>query len=158
MGSINLWNEMLESFLDDLTKTFPEQQTLATYRKSLPLLIATNPRMIFDKFMSDVTPYSEYIQNKNEELFKECKIEFLTEINIENMWDESSQNNKDAIWNYLSTLLMLGQTLAMIPAETMTLIEKMAGEMAQNMPADGLPLNPAMLTNMLGGMMNNNKM
>ena len=154
MGSIALWNEMLESFLDDLSKSFPEEKAIKDYKKSIPVLVVAQPRYILDIFVREVTPFSDKIALKDDTMFTDCPITLLKDINMGGLWGKASDHSKEAIWSYLNTLLVLAKTLSVLPPEAMNMIEKMAMEMQDKMPAGGLDLDPAMLSNMLTGLSN----
>lgn len=154
MGSIALWNEMLESFLDDLSKSFPEEKAIKDYKNSIPVLVVAQPRYILDLFVKEVTPYSGKIASKDDSMFTDCPVTLLKNINMNGLWGKASENSKEAIWSYLNTLLVLAKTLSVLPPDAMNMIEKMAMDMQNQMPAGGLDLDPTMLTNMLAGFAN----
>jgi len=81
----------------------------------------------------------------------------MKDVNLENHWASCSQNTKDAIWQYVQTLYMLGTTISSIPEDTLSMIEQVAKQCADKMTDDGSELdeNALMKTmqGMLGGMM-----
>jgi hypothetical protein len=83
-------------------------------------------------------------------------VEFLKEINIKKHWTaDLSENTKDAIWQYLQTLYILGTTITMIPPEALDMIENVATDCATNIQNGG-QLDPSALTGLfssLGGML-----
>ena len=48
-----------------------------------------------------------------------------------------SQGTKDAIWQYLQTLNVLGMTITSIPAEALSTIENVAAQCAGGMGGEG---------------------
>ena len=59
-------------------------------------------------------------------------------MNIKKHWTpELSSNTKDAIWQYLQTLYMLGTTITAFPADTLNMIESVANNMAQQISEGG---------------------
>ena len=155
MGTIEMWNEMLQTFLDDLGQSFPENTVIPKYRKTLPMILYTNKRIVLDKFIEEVTPIKEKITTRDPSIFKECKNTFLEELKMSELWELASEKSKDAIWSYLNTLLVLGSTISIIPPEAMKTIELLASDMAKNMSSsDGNllgALDPNMLAGLLGG-------
>ena len=60
-------------------------------------------------------------------------MDFLKDVNIQSHWDTCSENTKNAIWQYVQTLYMLGTTIKSIPAETLSVIENVAKECADKL-------------------------
>jgi hypothetical protein len=110
--------------------------------------------------MKGITPYADKISNKDESfLLNEVgNIEYLKDLNLKDNWNDSlSSNTKDAIWQYLQTLYMLGTTITAIPAETLSMIEGIAKDCADKMENEGGELDEAALmktmNSMFGGML-----
>lgn len=155
MTSINAFNDMLGQFLVELHKTFPEEKDIKKMMTSFEVLRTTNPRLVVDGFMKGVTPYADKISSKDETfLLNEIqKIDFLKELNIANYWNRMSQNTKNATWQYLQTLYMLGTTITSIPVETLSLIESIAKDCAEKMETEGGEIDQAALMKMMGSML-----
>jgi len=85
----------------------------------------------------------------------------MKDINLKDHWDTCSENTKNAIWQYVQTLYMLGTTITSIPEETLSMIETVAKQCADNMENNGQELdeNALMKTmqGMLGGMLGGGK-
>jgi|TARA_B110000259_G_scaffold2443_1_gene2902 hypothetical protein len=105
--------------------------------------------------MKSVSPYAETISSKDEIfiLVHSSDIEFLSELNIVNLWKRMGEGTKDAIWQYLQTLYILGTTIQSVPEDTLTAIEAMAKECAAKMQSgeDG-EINQDALMKMMGSM------
>src|SRR6056300_715054 len=159
MTSVTAFNEMMGQFIDELQQTFPEEKGLKKCRSAFDLMKSTNPRLVVDGFMSNVMPYADKISSKDETFFiNESKnLDFMKGVNLEKHWASASENTKNAIWQYIQTLYMLGTTIKTIPADTLNMIEKVAKQCADKMGEDGSELdeNALMKTmqGMLGGMM-----
>lgn len=105
--------------------------------------------------MKSVSPYAETISSKDEIfiLVHSSDIEFLSELNIVNLWKRMGEGTKDAIWQYLQTLYILGTTIQSVPEDTLTAIEAMAKECAAKMQSgDGGEINQDALMKMMGSM------
>jgi hypothetical protein len=142
-------------FLVELHKTFPEEKSIKKMLTSFDLVKSTNPRLLVDSFMKSVSPYAETISSKDEIfiLVHSSDIEFLSELNIVNLWKRMGEGTKDAIWQYLQTLYILGTTIQSVPEDTLTAIEAMAKECAAKMQSgeDG-EINQDALMKMMGSM------
>jgi len=118
-------------------------------------LRTTSPRLVVDGFMKGVSPYADRISAKDETfLLNEIDtIDFLKELNIKSYWTRMSTGTKDATWQYLQTLYMLGTTITSIPADTLNLIEGIAKDCAEKMETEGGELDQAALMKMMGSML-----
>jgi hypothetical protein len=126
------------------------------------LMRQANPRLVVEGFMTGVSPYADKISARDDTFFLEesKKLDFLKGINIETHWSSISDSTKDAIWQYISTLYMLGTTISSIPEDTLNMIEKVAKQCADQIETDGGGLEDldqgkllSTMQNMLGGMM-----
>lgn len=107
----------LTAFMDDLCETYPEETDISTASQKLKLLKQVNPRLIHSVFMSSV--YSEYsrpILDEDEDyILERIKAE---ENNMalwvfDKHWATMSETNKQAVWRYVKTLVLLA---ARVPA------------------------------------------
>jgi hypothetical protein len=154
MASVTAFNDMMGQFLVELHKTFPEEKSIKKMLTSFDLIKTTSPRLLVDSFMKSVSPYAESISSKDEIfiLVHSSDIEFLAELNIVNLWKRMGQGTKDAIWQYLQTLYILGTTIQSVPEDTLTAIEAMAKDVADKMAAGGDDINQDALMKMMGSM------
>ena len=159
MTSISAWNDMMESFLNELSIAFPEEKAIKKYQTSFDLLRKSNPRKCVDGYMQEAGKFQQEIMGKDENFIKNFNSSFIKELNIGTYWtDELSQNTKDAIWQYLQTLYVLGTTITMIPQETLNSIETIASDCANKMQNEGGSFDPSALNGLfssLGGMIGN---
>ena len=135
MTSVTAFNDMMGQFLMELHKTFPEEKGLKKYIAAFELMRSTNGKIIVDGFMENVTPHVDKINSKDESFFLDHaeNIEFLKDINLKGCWPKASPGTKDAIWQYLQTLYMLGTTITAIPADTLSMIETVAKQCADKL-------------------------
>jgi hypothetical protein len=155
MASVTAFNDMMGQFLVELHKTFPEEKGVKKMMTSFDVLRSSNPRLVVDGFMKGVSPYADKISSKDESfLLKEIDtIEFLKDLSIKSYWERMSANTRSATWQYLQTLYMLGTTITSIPDETLSMIEKIAKECADNMQGGDGELNQDALMKMMGSML-----
>ena len=160
MASVSAFTDMMSQFLVELHKVFPQEKGIKKFMAQLELAKTANPRLVVDGFMKGITPYADKISNKDESfLLNEVgNIEFLKDLNLKDNWNDSlSSNTKDAIWQYLQTLYMLGTTITAILAETLSMIEGIAKDCADKMENEGGELDEAALmktmNSMFGGML-----
>ena len=164
MASVSAFNDMMGQFLVELHETFPEEKGVKKFMNGFELLRRSNPRKCVDSFMKGIGPFVEKISNKDESFFLEesDNIDFLKDLHIKKYWNspDVSQNTKDAIWQYLQTLYMLGTTITSIPAETLSMIETIAKDCADKMTDQGTgqideKALMGTMNNLLGNLMKN---
>jgi len=146
---------MMGQFLVELHKTFPEEKGIKKMLTSFDLLKTTNPRLVVDGFMSGMTPYAEQLSSRDEKFFMEetKNVDFLKDLDFATLWGIMSVNTKEATWQYLQTLYMLGTTILSIPAETLTMIESLAKDCADKLENGDQEIDQDALMKMIGGMM-----
>lgn len=154
MASISAFNDMLAQFLSELSQTFPEEKAVKKYESSFDLLRKSNPRKIVENFMMTASPLQERIMSRDDSMLADGSLKMLGEMNIGAHWNECSDNTKNAIWQYLQTLMMLGTTITALPAETLAAIEgvaeKTAGQIASGEQSEGDLMK--MFGGLLGGL------
>ena len=155
MASVTAFNDMMSQFLVELHKTFPEEKGIKKMLTSFDLLKSTNPRMVVDGFMTGVSPYASQISARDDKfLLEECgKIDFLKDLDLASYWQRMSANTREATWQYLQTLYMLGTTITALPPEQMAQIEALAQGVAAKMQDEGGELNEDALMKMMGSML-----
>jgi hypothetical protein len=152
--SVGAFNDMMGQFLVELSKAIPGEGGIKKFLTSFEMLRATNPRAVVDAFMKGISPYSEFISNRDETLLeKMATMDYLKDLQIQSHWSSLSANTKNAIWQYLQTLFMLGTTISAIPQETLGAIEALAKECADKMQTDeGGSINQDALMKMIGNL------
>jgi hypothetical protein len=152
MTSVTAFNEMMDQFMVELKQTFPEEKALGKYYTGFDMLRKSNPRKCVVTFMDEITPYASAVMNKDESLFDNENLPaVLEEMHIKNHWTpELSQNTKDAIWQYLQTLYMLGTTIVSIPSDTLNMIESVAKQCAESIQGNGGLDEKALMSSMSG--------
>jgi|TARA_B110000285_G_scaffold223672_1_gene279495 biotin operon repressor len=159
MTSVTAFNDMMGQFLAELHMSFPEEKSIKKYMTAFELLRSANGRLVVDGFMAAIAPHMDKISAKDENFFIENAetIDFLKDINLKNIWPIASDNTREAIWQYIQTLYMLGTTITSIPPETLSMIESVAKQCADKLQEEGGDIDESQLMKsmqgLLGGMM-----
>ena len=133
MTSVGTFNDMLQQFLLELETTFPEEKAFKKYHTSFDIMRAANPRKCVDAYMKTASKYSNQIMQKDDSFFSE-----FSELPISSYWnDDLSDTTKNAIWQYLQTLNILGMTITTIPAEMLSMVEGVAAKCAEGIQGGG---------------------
>ena len=167
MTSVSAWCEMMESFLGELEKTLPNEPGIKKYKVSYELVRKANPRKCVESYMAACSQFNNEIMQKDEKFFVEHgeNIGFLKDLNIKKHWEDPdlTQGTRDAIWQYIQTLYILGTTITSFPPEALGMIENVAQQCASNMGEGGNMDPNQMMGNMstlfssLGGMLQDKK-
>ena len=155
MASIQAFNELMDQFIQELRSTFPEETAIKKWYNTIDLMKGANSKGMMELFMSNVTPYSQQLMAKDDSFFicDTSNIKFVNDLNLKNLWTpELSENTKNAIWQYLQTLFMMGTTIQAVPPEMMETIENMAEQCADKLQGQDPSQLGSSLMGMLGSM------
>ena len=153
----NAFNDMMQQFLDELVLTFPDEKKLAKFQNTFMIIRKATPKKPLKEFMESVGPHANHLMQKNEEFFKThaAEIPFLEDLDIPRLWsDDLSENTKNAIWQYLQTLYILGTTLTALPQETLNMIESVAQQCASQLQENATTSDGSIDQEALMGTMN----
>lgn len=155
MTTLQAFNTLLRNFLHELTQTFPEDSTLAVSLDGLDTLAKMNARKPLEVFMEAIGAHAQLLLTKDPALFH-TPLTLPGSLDLKTYWDspDLSQASRDAIWQYLQQLYLLGSTVSALPPDMLTAIESMAQECASKIEAGEADLGS--VTNMLlsGGLGN----
>ena len=132
MTTVQAFNEMMGQFLDELVATFPEEEAFKAAQA------APRTRATFDDFMTKIGPHASQLMAKSPDFFSDQN-EFVKGLNLHAVWGspDATSATKDAIWQYIQTMYILGNTISMFPPETLSMIEAAAENCAKNMKTNG---------------------
>lgn len=146
MSTVQAFNTMLKSFLEELADVFPEETQIKLFLEGFDALTALNARAPMDMFIDALTPHAQLAMAKDPSLF--TKIQFPGGIDFNRLWaSDISDNTRDAIWQYINLLFLLGTTVRSMPAEMLQGIESMAQSCADQIQNGQFDLSA------LGGML-----
>jgi hypothetical protein len=132
------FNTLALEFVKELSEVFPENATLVECVKNFDTIVSEDPKKTMDFLVSIVGDKADAINSKDESLFDAITIPGME---IKEMWNSTSENTKEAIWQYLSTLHMLASTLGNTSGELMSGIETMAMEFANKMATGNMDVS-----------------
>lgn len=139
------FNTLALEFVKELAEVFPENTILAECVKNFVTIVSEDPKKPMDFLMKVAGDKTEAINSKDETVFDDITIPGMA---IKEMWNSTSENTKEAIWQYLSTLHMLASTLGNTSGELMSGIEDMAMEFANKMTTGNMDV-PTMLNEVM---------
>lgn len=136
--TLSSFNELMQQFLDELEVAFPDDPKLKKHQSNFSILKRANARKPLTAFMEQVGPHAQKIMAKDETYFLESTDSFITDLDIKTKWDTSSENTKNAIWQYLQTLYIIGTTINSLPAEALSMIEEVAKKCSGSLNPDDM--------------------
>jgi len=136
-SSIAAWNEYLKTFVNDLCETFPECPELFVLVSAIDAKIDDDEYSAMDTFLQEIEPHQEALTNMDERFFLTSDIDFLKKLGAQKFWTpDLEQETKDAIWNYLQTLLVMGKTIKSVPPAMLRMLEDYATKLTSQMGDD----------------------
>lgn len=139
------FNALALEFVKELSEVFPENTVLAECVKNFDTIVSEDPKKPMDFLMKVAGDKTEAINSKDDAIFDTIAIPGMA---IKEMWNLTSENTKEAIWQYLSTLHMLASTLGNTSGELMSGIGDMAMEFANKMATGNMDV-PTMLNEVM---------
>lgn len=147
MATLSAFNDMMEQFLEELVQTFPNEPSMKKFQMSFEVLRKANARACMENYMDAIRPYASYVMAKDETFFLE-HADTIKDLNLKTIWTpDLTEPTKEAIWKYLQTLYIIGNTVSALPQDTLDMIEQIAKKCAQDMSDGKLDA-----TNLLAGM------
>lgn len=154
MTTLQAFNEMMGQFLDELHEVFPDEAAVTAAQA------APRGRDTFEAFMKSTRDWSSKMMQKDDSFFC-AENEFVKNLNLHEIWKSEgcTPNTKNAIWQYLHSMYMIGTTMSMFPPETLAMIEAAAENATKNMKNSSGQIDETalmsgmnnMLSQMLGG-------
>lgn len=147
MSTVQAFNTMLKTFLEELAAVFPEEAQVAAFLQTFDTLVALDPRRALDTFTGAIAPHAQLAMARDPALFEHLS---PGGINFKRMWDSDiSDATRDAIWQHLNLLLLLGTTVQAMPPDMLQSIETVAKNCAEQVESGDLDFSK--LGSMLAG-------
>lgn len=140
MSAIQAFNAMMRSFLDELELAFPAEKSIAGVNSAFQIACKTNARLPLNTYMTSVTPHIAKITERDPSFLTEAgfaDVPYLKDINIQRHWDTAPDATKEAIWQYLQTLYIIGFGICEMPEDVLRQAETKAQEFADKVRASG---------------------
>ena len=153
MSTLEAFNTLMRNFINELNDTFPEFEELKVFAAGYDALVALTPRTPLETFMETMSPHANLIMNRDPALFEHDDLSLGGAVNLKAMWhsDDLSQGTRDAIWQYMTTLYVLGSTIQSMPPEILGTIETVAHDCANKVESGEMNMSdimPALMNSM----------
>lgn len=132
------FNQMMRGFLEELHATFPEEPKVGLVLEAFDDLCGINAKKPMELFVAALAPHQALVMAKDPALFQQ-RIELPGGLDMSALWakPDVDQSTRDAVWQYLQMLFMLGTTVQSLPPQLLATIESVAQSCATQMPAAG---------------------
>jgi hypothetical protein len=117
MSLLGAFCNCLIQFFEDLEGSYPEEKSISMGLEAIRAARKANPKLVLDMFYEYMyKPANDLIMNrKDEEIIKMARAVMSTKFNelmpalmiFDKYWPTMSQNNREVIWKYLTTLCKL---------------------------------------------------
>lgn len=116
------YNTLAIKFNEELIEVFPKDIDFKVCLNTIKLIERTTKRKLFDLVSPQLLMYRDYIKNRDERFFLEKDNTEFTEDSenvpiiskLKDYWETLSDNNKDKIWEYVNSLLVLTEQIVVM--------------------------------------------
>jgi len=140
--SYQAFNALMQQFLDALSQTFPEEESLTDFRNKFPLFCSMQPKEPHRLFMQSTIPHAQRLGAHDETVITDGSLGDLEGlVDVGKLWTAEgvTESIHDTIWRYLDTLQMLGTSISSIPPDMMNKIESIAASISNEVEG-GAPM------------------
>lgn len=122
MTALTAFNNIIFRFVDDLIETFPEENDFKVYKRTFSILKSANAKKMCNLFKIYSYNYREKILAKDESFFIQNEYSEIKQANnaesvggiiekLKEHWKTLENENKEKIWQYLSTMIQLSDMI-----------------------------------------------
>ena len=122
LTALTAFNNIIFRFVDDLIITFPEENDFKVYKRTFAMLKSANAKKMCTLFKNYSYSYREKISSKDETFFIENNYTEIKQASnaeavggvidkLKEHWKSLSDENKEKIWQYLSTMMQLSDMI-----------------------------------------------
>jgi hypothetical protein len=154
MASVGAFVSILEEFIDDLIKIYPNDEKVKKYKEYFESKKENEGKLLLDEFNASTSgEVGKMIVEKKSSFFK--KSVFAKKLNLHILYKEMTPQTKQAVWQYVNTMYVLSTTINNIPSNLLSTIETMAEQCASQMSEGNNESNELPdMTTLLAGMQN----
>lgn len=116
------YNTLAIKFNEELIEVFPKDIDFKVCLNTIKLIERTTKRKLFDLVSPQLLMYRDFIKNRDERFFLEKDNTEFTEDSenvpiiskLKDYWGTLSDNNKEKIWEYVNSLLVLTEQIVVM--------------------------------------------
>jgi hypothetical protein len=111
-----------------LATKFPDDNKVKKYQEKLE---KSDPQDLLDSFTNDLKQFGTLISNKNSAFFK-SDAHIVKRLHLQKLFKKLSADEKEKVWQHLSTLALVSTTISAMPSELLNTIENIAKQCVEN--------------------------
>lgn len=108
---ITVFNKKLMEFIKEIIEMYPDNKDFKSMRAQLRMIMSSSETLPIEKFKKYVAiQYRDNIDSRNEDFFLKLDLSgtpFASFNYLKNMWENTSDNTKNAMWKYIELLTKL---------------------------------------------------
>lgn len=108
---VNVFNKKLMEFIKEIIEMYPTNKDFKSMRSQLRMIISTSENLPIENFKKYVAnEYRNNIDSRNEDFFLKLDLSgtpFASLNYLKDMWLNTSEGTKDAMWKYIELLTKL---------------------------------------------------
>jgi len=120
---VKIFNQLTDEFFRELLEMYPQETKIKVKYNLFQTICATNAKKPCNDFMIGSIPYVERISVRDEQLMTSDDIpDFVKQMNLNKLWPTMTPKTKNAIWNYIKNMFIMGNNVVKMPDETLPYI------------------------------------
>lgn len=116
MSLLKAFTTQINNLIIELYEVLPYNKDIALNKTAIELLISTNPRILYNAFITYVMPYKNQIMERDDAFFLNETIRSTDAVNrqvvktltiLRNSWSRLTESTQNNVWLYFGVLINL---------------------------------------------------
>ena len=116
MSLLKAFTTQINNLIIELYEVLPYNKDIALNKTAIELLISTNPRILYNAFVTYVMPYKNQIMERDDAFFLNETIRSTDAVNrqvvktltiLRNSWSKLTESTQNNVWLYFAVLINL---------------------------------------------------
>lgn len=116
MSLLKAFTTQINNLIIELYEVLPYNKDIALNKTAIELLISTNPRILYNAFITYVMPYKNQIMERDDAFFLNETIRSTDAVNrqvvktltiLRNSWSRLTESTQNNVWLYFAVLINL---------------------------------------------------
>ena len=120
MSFLKAFTTQINNLIIELYEVLPYNKDIALNKTAIELLISTNPRILYNAFITYVMPYKNQIMERDDAFFLNETIRSTDAVNrqvvktltiLRNSWSKLTESTQSNVWLYFGVLIRLSERI-----------------------------------------------
>ena len=121
MSFLKAFTTQINNLIIELYEVLPYNKDIALNKTAIELLISTNPRILYNAFITYVMPYKNQIMERDDAFFLNETIRSTDAVNrqvvktltiLRNSWSKLTESTQNNVWLYFAVLIKLHERIS----------------------------------------------